>query len=157
VTIVATTYALVADVAAHLNAQGPDGSSNYVVYGLKISGAAFQAHTDYANNYVNALLGVDLSSSDPKYVIAKAAAIHIACLQVLVISSGGALVGAYDYSLSDLHISRAGPYAAALQRTIQDLKEDIVKQLVNLSTVIKAAEAATASDVPTYRGGLMNP
>ncbi len=152
-----TTYALVADVQAHLNAQGPDSGSNYTVYGLKISAAAFQAHTDYANNYVNALLGVDLSSSDPKYVIAKAAAVHLACLHVLVISSGGALVGAYDYSLSDLHIARAGPYAAALQRTIQDLKEDVAKLMVNLAPVVKAAEAATASDVPTYRGGLMNP
>jgi hypothetical protein len=155
--IVATTYVSVADVQAHLNAQGPDGGGNYVVYGLTISGAAFQAHTDYANDYVNALLGVDLSSSDPQYLIAKGAAVNLACLRVLVISSGGALVGAYDYSLSDLHISRAGPYASAIQRTIQGLKEDLVKQIVNLATVVKAAEAAATSDVPTYRGGLMNP
>lgn len=152
-----TTYVTVADVQAQLNASGPDANNNYTVYGLTIAAATFQAHTDFANTWVNAILGADLASTDPKYPIAKLAALDIAVIRILVVSSGGALVGAYDYFLGDLRVSRAGPYASAVQRTIEGMKEDLIRQVVNLAPVVKAAEATAASEVPTYRGGLINP
>jgi hypothetical protein len=152
-----TTYITVDDVQAQLNASGPDVNNNYTVYGLTIAVGTFQAHTDYANNYVNGIMGSDLSSSDPLYLIAKGAALNLACLRILVISSGGALVGAYDYFLGDLRVARSGPYAAAILRTIAGLKEDLIKQIVNLAPVVKAAEATATGEIPTYRGGLINP
>jgi hypothetical protein len=154
---VTTTYISVTDVEAQLNASGPDSNGNFTVYGLTITPAAFQAHTDYANNYMNALIGSDLQTTDPKYLIAKGAALNLACLRVLVVTSGGALVGAYDYFLGDLRVARAGPYAAAIQRTIEGLKEDLVKAIINMASAAKAAEASAAGDVPTYKGGLVSP
>jgi uncharacterized protein YhjY with autotransporter beta-barrel domain len=154
---VTTTYITVTDVQAQLNASGPDTNNNYTVYGLTIAQTTFQAHTDYANTWVNALLGTDLDPTDSRYSIAKLAALDLAAMRVLVVSSGGALVGAYDYFLGDLRVARSGPYAAAIQRTIQGLQEDLFRQIVNLAPAVKAAEAAAAEEVPTYRGGLMNP
>ncbi len=146
-----------ADVAAQLNASGPDANNNYTVYGLTIAQAAIQAHIDYANNYINAILGANLLSSDPKYPIAVIACLDLACLRALVVSSGGSLTGAYDYFLGDLRVTRAAPYASALQRTTDNLKADLVKQIVNLSTAVKTADASVAGNVPTYRGGLTSP
>jgi hypothetical protein len=152
-----TAYIAIADVQAQINATGPDANNNYTVYGLTIAQATIQAHVDFANNYINAILGTDLLTSDPKYPIAKIACLDLACVRVLVVSSGGSLVGAYDYFLGDLRVTRAGPYAIALQRTIDGLKEDLVKQIVNLAPVIQTADATQADNVPTYRGGLAGP
>jgi hypothetical protein len=49
------------------------------------------------------------------------AALDLACMRVLVVSSGGAMIGAFDYFLGDLRVSRAGPYAEAIERTIKGL------------------------------------
>jgi len=150
------TYIQVSDVQAQLNATF-DGVHTYTVYGLSILDATMQAHTDYGNTYINGMLGRDLVASDPLYPIAKLAAINVACLRVLVISSGGSLVGAFDYFLGDMRVIRHGPYAAALLRTIQGFKEDLVKMMTNLSTPVKTADASLGSQVPTYRGGLASP
>lgn len=151
------TYILGADVAAQLGALGPDGNKNYTVYGLNIAQATFEAHTDFANTWVNALLGMDLDSSDYRYSVAKMAALDLAAMRILVVSSGGSLVGVYDYFLGDLRVARSGPYASALQRTIQGLSEDFARQIVNLAPAVKTGEAGMKHDVPTYQGVVMNP
>jgi hypothetical protein len=117
----------------------------------------FQAHTDFANTWANALLGADLDPANPRYPVAKLAALDLAAMRVLVVSSGGALVGAYDYFLGDLRVARSSPYASAIQRTIEGLREDLARQVVDLASAVKAAEATAAEEVPTYRGGLINP
>jgi hypothetical protein len=78
-------------------------------------------------------------------------------MRILVVSSGGAMIGAFDYFLGDLRVARAGPYAEAIERTIKGFQEDFVRQMVNLTTPVKAAEAAAAEEVPKYRGGLISP
>ena len=150
------TYIQVSDVQAQLNATF-DGVHTYTVYGLAILDSTMQAHADYANSYINGILGRDLVASDPLYQTAKLAALNVACLRILVISSGGSLVGAFDYFLGDMRVIRHGPYAAALLRTIQGFKEDLVKMMINLSTPVKTADASLGSQVPTYRGGLASP
>lgn len=150
-------YVAVTDVQAHLNATYDAVNHVYSVYGINIAESSFQAHVDHANTYINSLLGVDLSPSDPKYSIAKLAALDLACMHILVVSSGGALVGAFDYFLGDLRVARSGPYAEAIQRTISGFREDLTKQIANLTSPGKAAEASAAGEVPTYRGGLINP
>ncbi|MGA3192469.1 MAG: hypothetical protein ABSD73_08160 [Candidatus Bathyarchaeia archaeon] len=150
------TYIQVADVQNQLNAAF-DGVHTYTVYGLSILDATMQAHTDYANTYINGMLGRDLATTDPLYPIAKLAAVNVACLRVLVISSGGVLVGAFDYFLGDMRVIRHAPYAAALQRTIQGLKDDLVKMMINIATPVKTGDASLGSQVPTYRGGLASP
>ena len=67
------------------------------------------------------------------------------------------MIGAFDYFLGDLRVARAGPYAEAIERTIRGLTEDLVRQIVNLTLPVKAAEASAVEEVPTYRGDLMNP
>jgi hypothetical protein len=150
-------YATLTDIQNALNATYDSTNHVYTVYGLTITEASFQAHLDFANTYINALLGRDLTADDPKYSIAKMAVIDLACMRILVVSSGGAMIGAFDYFLGDLRVSRAGPYAEAIERTIKGFQEDFVRQMVNLTTPVKAAEAAAASEVPKYRGGLINP
>jgi len=150
-------YATLSDIQAALNAQYDSVNHVYTVYGLTISEASFQAHLDFANTYINALLGRDLATDDPKYPIAKMAVIDLACMRILVVSSGGAMIGAFDYFLGDLRVARAGPYAEAIERTIRGFQEDFVRQLVNLTTPVKAAEAVAAEEVPKYRGGLVSP
>jgi len=154
---VTVAYIAVADVQAHLNATYDAANHVYSVYGINIAESSFQAHVDHANTYINALIGMDLSPSDPKYSVAKLAALDLACMHILVVSSGGALVGAFDYFLGDLRVARSGPYAEAIQRTISGFREDLTKQIVNLTSPVKAAEASAAGEVPTYRGGLINP
>jgi hypothetical protein len=150
-------FVTVENVIAHLNAAGPDVNNNYTVYGLTIAEAAIQAHIDHATTYINGLIGSNLNPSDAKYPIAKVAVLEMACLRALVVSSGGSLVGAYDYFLGDLRVTRAAPYASALQRSIEDIKADLKRQIVNLSTAVKTADASVAGNVPTYRGGLTSP
>jgi len=150
-------YATLTDIQNALNATYDSTNHTYTVYGLTIAEASFQAHLDFANTYINALLGRDLTTDDPKYPIAKMAVIDLACMRILVVSSGGAMIGAFDYFLGDLRVARAGPYAEAIERTIKGFQEDFVRQLVNLTTPVKGAEAAAAGEVPKYRGGLINP
>jgi hypothetical protein len=133
------------------------GNHIYTVYGLTITEASVNAHVDFANTYVNALLGRNLAVDDPKYNIAKLAALNLACMRILIVSSGGAMIGAFDYFLGDLRVARAGPYAEAIERTIKGLTEDLMRQIINLTLPVKAAEASAAEEVPTYRGDLMNP
>jgi hypothetical protein len=150
-------YVTVGAVESHLNMTYDSTKGNYSVYGLTLSETALQAHVDYANTYITALNGSLLDQTDQRYPHAKIAALDLACLRALVISSGGSLVGAYDYFLGDLRVARTAPYAAALARTIQGLSDDLQKQLVNLTLPVIAAEASMKDDVPTYQGGLMNP
>jgi hypothetical protein len=151
-----TTYVSTTDVIAHLGITGSGGTS-YTVYGLSVLPSSLDSQVNHANTYVNALLGVDLDPSDPQYNVAKLAALDLACMSVLVVSVGGSLVGAYDYFLGDLRVARSGPYAFAVKQAIDGFHEDLLRQLVSLAPAVKAAEAAAAGEVPTYRGGLINP
>jgi len=153
----AVQYVTVSDVQAALNMAYDSANNVYTVYGLTIAESSVQAHVDFANTYVNALLGRDLTADDPKYPIAKMAALDLACMRILVVSSGGAMIGAFDYFLGDLRVARAGPYAEAIERTIKGFQEDFIRQLVNLATPVKTAEAAAAEEAPKYRGGLVSP
>lgn len=152
-----TTYIVIADVAAQLNAAYDATNEAYTVYGLNIAAATFLAHTDYANIYVNALLGTSLSASDPKYPIARLAALDLACIRILVVSMGGSLVGAYDYFLGDLRVARAGPYKEAITVTLQGFRDDLSRQLVNLTPVAVSFDVRSRGEVPQYRGGLVSP
>jgi len=150
-------YATLTDIQNALNATYDSANHVYTVYGLTITEASFQAHLDFANTYINALLGRDLTTDDPKYPIAKMAVIDLACLRILVVSSGGAMIGAFDYFLGDLRVARAGPYAEAIERTIKGFQEDFIRQIANLTTPLKTAEATATEEVPKYRGGLISP
>jgi len=150
------TFIQITDVQNQLNATGPDSNNNYTVYGLTIAQATMQAHTDYANTYINGLLP-NLLTTDTRYPLAKLAALNIACLRVLVVSSGGSLTGSFDYFLGDMRIMRNAPYGAALLRTIAGLKADLVNMITNLSTPVMTGDAQYGAQTPTYRGGLASP
>ncbi|MEM1551326.1 MAG: hypothetical protein QXH03_01485 [Candidatus Bathyarchaeia archaeon] len=150
-------YVTASDVQNALNASYDSANHVYTVYGLTIAEASLQAHVDFANTYINALLGRDLTTEDPLYNVAKMAALDLACIRILVVSSGGAMIGAFDYFLGDLRVARAGPYAEAIERTIKGFTEDFHRQMTNLVKSAVAAEAAAKEEVPKYRGGLVSP
>jgi len=152
-----TTYVTVADVQAQLNATYDAVNHVYTVYGISIAESSFQAHTDFANTYINAVLGADLNTADYRYMFAVMAAKDLAAMRVLIVSSGGALIGAFDYFLGDLRVARSGPYAAAIERAITGFRDDFARQMLNLAAPVKAAEASGREDVPTYCGGLIGP
>ena len=150
-------YVSVSDVQAALNATYDQNGQVYGVYGLNVAASSFQAHVAFANNYVNSILGSSLAETDPMYQTAWFVALDVACIRILVVSMGGSLVGVFDYFLGDLRVARAGPYKEAVTATLQGFKDDLSRQLVNLTPVAVIFEVAAKGDVPTYRGGLASP
>ena len=150
-------YATVSDIQAHLNATFDSAALTYTVFGLPVSQAAFQAHVDYANLYVNSIVGQDLLATDSRYNWAKMTAFNLASLRILVAASGGMLLGAFDYRLGDLYITKASIGRLAFEGAVQGFRNDLLRVLVNFALPVKAVEASAKDEVPTYRGGLINP
>lgn len=121
------SFTTLAEVASHLNATGPDSGGNYSVFGLTISAACFQSQVNHVNKFIASLVpGLQEGSSDPRLVSAELAATDLACMGVLVVSVGGALVGAYDYFLGDMRVARSGPYAEAIKAAIAGYRQSAV-------------------------------
>jgi hypothetical protein len=152
-----TTYITVADAQAQLNASYDSATLTYTVFGLPVSQASFQAHVDFANLYVDSIVGQDLLATDPRYNWAKMAAFNLASLRILVAASGGMLLGAFDYRLGDLYITKASIGRLAVEGAVQGFRNDLLRVLVNFALPVKAAEASAAGEVPQYKGGLVNP
>jgi len=150
-------YVTVNDIQSHLNASFDASGLSYTVFGLPVAQASFQAHVDYANLYANSIVGQDLLVTDPRYNWAKMAAINLASLRILVAASGGMLLGAFDYRLGDLYITKASIGRLAFEGAVQGFRNDLLRVLVNFALPVKAAEASAKDEVPTYRGGLINP
>ena len=81
----------------------------------------------------------------------------MACLRVLVAASGGMLLGAFDYRLGDLYITKASIGRLGFEGAVTGVRDDLLRALMNFATPVKAAEASAKDEVPTYRGGLINP
>jgi len=137
----------VAEVVAHLNCSDLDTSGNYVVFGLPVSQTALQAHVVYANKYVFSYVP-DLVPSDPRWVNAELAALNIACLRTLVAASGGMLLGAFDYRLGDLFITKGSVAKAAFEDAVKVFKVEAVTILMNFATVAKSVNSAR--QIPSY-------
>jgi len=122
---------------------GPDNSGNYTVFGLPISGVSLQSQVDHANKYVFSLAPSlpGPGSSDPRELSAELAATDLACLGVLVTSVGGALIGAYDYFLGDMRVSRSGPYASAIEKAIAGYSQSARQNLQNVTSPAASANA----------------
>lgn len=150
-------YVSYTDIQSHLNASFDSASLSYTVFGLPVAQASFQAHVDYANLYVNSIVGQDLLVTDSRYNWAKMAAFNLASLRILVAASGGMLLGAFDYRLGDLYITKASIGRLAFEGAVQGFRNDLLRVLVNFALPVKAAEASAKDEVPTYRGGLINP
>jgi len=150
-------YVTISDIQSHLNASFDASGLSYTVFGLPVAQASFQAHVDYANLYANSIVGQDLLVTDPRYNWAKMAAINLASLRILVAASGGMLLGAFDYRLGDLYITKASIGRLAFEGAVQGFQNDLLRVLVNFALPVKAAEASAKDEVPTYRGGLINP
>jgi hypothetical protein len=152
-------YVSYTNIQAHLNASVASGGTGlvYTVFGLSVAQAAFEAHVDYANLYINSIVGQDLDVTSPRYNFAKMSAINLACLRVLVAASGGMLIGAFDYRLGNLYMTRASVGRLAFEGAVQGFKDDLLRMLVNFAKPAVAAEASAKGDVPQYRGSLVNP
>jgi hypothetical protein len=150
-------YITASDVQAALNASHDESGETYTVFGLLVMGFSFDAHVDFANLYVYALVGSNIEVTDQRYNWAKMAALDLACLRVLVAASGGMLLGAFDYHLGDLGAGKASIGRLAFENAVQGFREDLLRVLMNFAKPVVAAEASAKEDVPTYRGGLINP
>ncbi len=144
------------EVMGHLNVQGPNSTGAYTVYGLPVSQQGIQAQVDHANIYINSLVS-NVTSTDPRYPFAQLAALDLACMGVLVAASGGMLLGAADYKLGDLFVTKGAVGKFELQSAVQSFQDSFTRNVMNLSTVVVAAEARLGQEVPNYRGPLMNP
>ena len=149
-------FTTLSEVMAHLNVQGPDVSGVYTVYGLPVSQQGIQAQVDHANTYINSLVSLS-SSTDPRYPFAQLAALDMACMGVLVAASGGMLLGAADYKLGDLFVTKGTVGKFAFQSAVQSFQDSFTRNVMNLSTVAIGVEARAAYEVPHYRGGLISP
>lgn len=145
------------EVVDHLNLTGPDNNDNFTVFGLTVSAGSVQAQVNHANKYLFSLVPGLQQPTDPRWASAELAALDLACMGILVTSVGGALVGAYDYFLGDMRVSRSGPYASAIKAAIEGYHASLISNLQNVSTVAIGAVASAARQVPRYRGGLASP
>jgi hypothetical protein len=139
-------YITLSDVISHLNVQG--SGPNYTVYGLPLSSSAMQAHVDHANKYIYSLVPNLTDTSDVRYLSAQLAALDIACIGILVTSVGGAMVGAYDYFLGDMRVSRSGPYASAIEKAIAGYSQSARQNITNVTLAAASAKASMARNVP---------
>ena len=149
-------YATVSQVMAHLNVQGPDSNGAYTVYGLPVSQQGIQAQVDHANTYISSLVQ-NVIPTDPRYPFAMLAALDMACMGVLVAASGGMLIGATDYRLGDLFITKATVGKFAYQSAVASFQSDLSRVLMNFSTVAIGAKANLGEQVPRYKGALITP
>lgn len=145
-------YLTVDDVVAQLNATGPDANNNYTVYGLTIQQSSIQAHVDFANDYVT-----DIAQSGASATNLKLAALDLACIRTLVIVTGGSLIGAFDYFLGDLRVARAGPFKEAIAVALQGFKDDLTRQMTNLTPIAVTFTPDLAGEVDTSEGPLLSP
>jgi len=139
------------EVIGFLNATGPDSNNNYLVYGLSVSGNSAQAYVDHANTYIGSLVP-SVTSTDPRYSFAQLAALDLACLAVLVVASGGMLLGAADYKLGDLFVTKGAIGKFSFQSAVQSFQDSFKRNIVNLSTVAIGASARLGHEVPCCRG-----
>ena len=144
-------FTSLAEVITHLNATGPDGNGNYAVYGLTVSSNSVQAYVDHANTYIGSLVPT-VTSTDPRYQFAQLAALDLACMSVLVAASGGMLLGAADYKLGDLFVTKGTIGKFSFQSAVQSFQESFNRNIANLSTVAIGAKARLGYGVPRYRG-----
>ncbi len=151
-----TQFTSLSDIMGHLNVQGPNSAGTYTVYGLPVSQQGIQAQVDHANLYISSLVP-SVTSTDPRYPFAQLAALDLACMGVLVAASGGMLLGAADYKLGDLFVTKGTVGKFALQSAVQSFQDSFTRNVMNLSTVALGAEARLGQDVPRFRGGLINP
>ncbi|XES77281.1 MAG: hypothetical protein ACBZ72_14115 [Candidatus Bathyarchaeia archaeon] len=143
------------EVANQLNAAGVDSSGNYTVFGLAVSQTCFQAHVDYANLYVNSLVGQSRTETDEQFNWAKMSALNLACLRVLVAASGGLLLGAFDYRLGDLFITKGSASRLAFEIAVQGFRNELVRVMVNFT--VPAQSVNSTRHIPHYRGPELNP
>jgi hypothetical protein len=139
------------EVISFLNATGPDGNSNYLVYGLSVSSDSVQAFVDNANTYIDSLVP-SVMSTDPRYPFAQLAALDLACMAVLVAASGGMLLGAADYKLGDLFVTKGTIGKFSFQSAVQSFQDSFKRNIMNLSTVAIGASARLGHEVPISRG-----
>ncbi len=139
------------EVIGFLNATGPDSNSNYLVYGLSVSSNSVQAYVDHANTYIGSLVPT-VTSTDPRYPFAQLAALDLACMSVLVAASGGMLLGAADYKLGDLFVTKGTIGKFSFQSAVQSFQDSFTRNIVNLSTVAIASEAHLGYQVYRQRG-----
>ena len=147
----APQFTSISAVMAQLNVQGPDNTGNYTVYGLPVSQQGIQAQVYHANTYINSLVS-NLPSTDPRYPFAQLAALDLACMSVLVATSGGMLLGAADYKLGDLFVTKGTVGKFSFQSAVQSFQDSFNRNIVNLSTVAIGAQARLGYEVPHCSG-----
>ncbi len=93
-----------------------------------------------------------MTSTDPRYPFAQLAALDLACMAVLVAASGGMLLGAADYKLGDLFVTKGTIGKFSFQSAVQSFQDSFTRNIVNLSSVAIGAEARLGHTVPHCRG-----
>jgi hypothetical protein len=147
----APAYASFSEVMSYLNVQGPSSTGNFTVYGLPVSQQGIQAQVDHANLHLSSLVP-SLTPMDPRYPFAQLAALDLACIGVLVAASGGMLLGAADYKLGDLFVTKGTVGKFSFQSAVQSFQDSFTRNIVNLSTVAVGAQARLGHEASHRRG-----
>ncbi len=143
-------FTTLSEVVSHLNITGPDDNGNCTIFGLTISESCLQSQIDHANKYIFSLVP-SLSGPgclDPREPAAELAATDLACIDILVAASGGIMLGATDYKLGDLFVTKGTIEKFALQEAVQSYQTSFNHNIVNLSTVAAGAKATLGFRVP---------
>ena len=93
-----------------------------------------------------------MTSTDARYPFAQLAALDLACMAVLVAASGGMLLGAADYKLGDLFVTKGTIGKFSFQSAVQSFQDSFKRNIMNLSTVAIGAGARLGHEVPYCKG-----
>ncbi len=129
------------EVISQLNISGPNEKGEFTIFGLPVSADSVQAQVDHANKYLSSIVP-GLASTDLRYSSAELAALAIACVGTLVTASGGMLLGAFDYRLGDIFVTKGSVAKAAFVNAINAFQKDAADNLANVSTVSYAVRSS---------------
>ena len=73
-------------------------------------------------------------------------------MSVLAVTSGGTLLGAADYKLGDLFVTKGTVGKFSFQSAVQSFQDSFNRNIVNLSTVAIGAQARLGYEVPHCSG-----
>jgi hypothetical protein len=138
-------YVSSAEVRDFVGASYDAVGGKYTIMGLDVVEAVFDAQVKQADDVVKSYVG-QLDTSTGKFSLAKACALNLAGLRVVVVASGGFVTmaaGNVNYSLGDISISKGEVVRLALEYAVKNYEARFNEFLFRITagaTVVDSSE-----------------
>ncbi len=137
-------YVTQEEIVGELNLTFDKENNRYILYNVKILPLTLINSVNFANIHVNSLVG-DVTSNPPRFAMAKILARQISALRVAVVSAGGWVKGASDYSFAGLSVGVGTAARTALEQMAASKKMEIESTLLMLTGQTRLEEVDQSS------------